>query len=162
TPTPLALKVISKRDQDPEQLALTRLEVSIHASVPRHPNIVRLLEWHEDADALYLVLERCDYGDLFDLVLAPPATPANTPIASALAACHSVGVFHRDLKPENVLLAGPLDAQGYPLVARLADFGLATRESFSLELGLGTRSYLAPECLDDRLDGYVSAPADVF
>ncbi|KNE68298.1 serine/threonine protein kinase [Allomyces macrogynus ATCC 38327] len=83
-------------------------------------------------------------------------------LTSALVACHRSGVYHRDLKPENVLLAGALDASGYPLEAKLADFGLATRETFSTELGLGTRAYLAPECLDEAIDGYLSAPADVF
>ncbi|KAI9168153.1 hypothetical protein H9P43_007524 [Blastocladiella emersonii ATCC 22665] len=214
---PLALKVISKRDLDRDQLALTRLEVDIHVKLPAHPHIVRLLEWFEDPHALYLVLERCDYGDLYDLVLSPTsslastvattATPAHsvshlypTPhslassmsmtsaaaagagaatksrrglpdavvhrymlqITDALAACHANGVYHRDLKPENVLLAGPLARDGFPSSTKLADFGLATREAFSTELGLGTRSYLAPECLDEKIDGYASAAADVF
>ncbi|KAJ3361223.1 hypothetical protein GGF32_007653 [Allomyces javanicus] len=198
---PLALKVISKHHLDDEQLQLTRLEADLHARLPHHKNIVQLVDRFEDAHALYLVLERCMHGDLYDLAVATkaskkpfPPTPAASPVSgflaplssltksrtsssglpdhvvlrymrqltSALAACHRAGVYHRDLKPENVLLAGALDAAGYPLEAKLADFGLATRETFSTELGLGTRAYLAPECLDEAIDGYLSAPADVF
>ncbi|KAJ3370761.1 hypothetical protein GGF31_003784 [Allomyces arbusculus] len=195
---PLALKVISKHHLDDEQLQLTRLEADLHARLPHHKNIVQLVDRFEDAHALYLVLERCMHGDLYDLAVAKSnkkmlPTPAASPVGflaplssmtksrtansglpdhvvlrymrqltSALAACHRAGVYHRDLKPENVLLAGSLDAAGYPMEAKLADFGLATRETFSTELGLGTRAYLAPECLDESIDGYLSAPADVF
>ncbi|ORZ40108.1 kinase-like domain-containing protein [Catenaria anguillulae PL171] len=184
----LALKVISKRDLDADQLKLTKLEVDIHANLPSHPHLVGLKEWFEDASALYLVMDRCDYGDLYDLVAASsspsskksPLSSSSSPsptrrglpdaithryltqMTQALDTCHKHGVYHRDLKPENMLLAGPLDRQGYPMSAKLADFGLATRDPFSTELGLGTRSYLAPECLDESIDGYASAPADVF
>jgi serine/threonine protein kinase len=159
---------------------LTRLEAQIHKELPLHPNIVFLKEWFEDSMAVYLVLRRCLHGDLYDMIARPrsknvgkgQATSQGLPttvlkrymlqIIDAVQTCHQNGVYHRDLKPENILLDGDLLEDGYPALALLGDFGLATKNNFSTELGLGTRAYLAPECLDEGIDGYLSAPSDVF
>ena len=44
-------------DRDKEMEILTKL---------KHPNIVRLLEYYQDADYFYLVTEYCEGGELFD------------------------------------------------------------------------------------------------
>ena len=63
-------------------------------------------------------MERCDGGELFDLLATGGALPephAAAVFAAALRAiarCHQLGVVHRDIKPENFLLAWPVDGCG--------------------------------------------------
>ena len=74
----------------------------------------------EDAEFVYLALERCD-GSLADLIAsergraaltARNGTPTRLALrlaehaARGLAALHAAGIVHRDLKPANVLLTG--------------------------------------------------------
>jgi serine/threonine protein kinase len=49
---------------------------------------------------------------------------------------HNDGIIHRDLKPENILLCNN--------VAKLGDFGLATRNSTKRTTFCGTLDYIAP------------------
>ncbi|KAL7753374.1 Serine/threonine protein kinase [Sorochytrium milnesiophthora] len=162
--TPYAIKIITKQHLSQEQLALTRLELDIQSSLPQHPNILNLISSGETDDYVYLVLEYCPNGDLYDVVSAtngrglPDAkvTKYFAQILDALDVCHKTSVFHRDLKPENLLIADD------NVTIKLADFGLSTNDMYSTELGLGTQSYLAPECLDESIDYYLSGPADVF
>ena len=45
-------------------------EVQIMRHLPRHPNIVAFKEAYEDRDAVYLVMELCEGGELFDRIVA--------------------------------------------------------------------------------------------
>jgi len=47
-----------------------RREVQIMRHLPRHPNIVAFKEAYEDRDAVYLVMELCEGGELFDRIVA--------------------------------------------------------------------------------------------
>lgn len=38
--------------------------------LPEHPNIVRYREVYEDREAIYLVMELCEGGELFDRIVA--------------------------------------------------------------------------------------------
>ena len=60
----------------------------------------------------------------------------------ALHFLHSNGCMHRDIKLENIL------ASRKPLQAVIIDFGCATWDTKSLDHGVGTIRYLAPEVLD--------------
>jgi serine/threonine protein kinase len=135
-----------------------------------HPNIVPLQETIVDLDGqrIFLVMELCRGGDLFDLVAEAGKLDESTArlyfrqMASALTECHVNGVYHRDLKPENILL----DEHGN---VKIADFGLAmmtrkdirsTQTSHSL---CGSTPYVAPEVLNSSADAqYSPAPADAW
>ncbi|KAI3924605.1 hypothetical protein MKW92_029472 [Papaver armeniacum] len=108
-----------------------RREVEIMKHMPQHPNIVTLKDTYEDDNAVHLVMELCEGGELFDRIVA--------------RMCHKHGVMHRDLKPENFLFANKKETS--PLKA--IDFGLSIffkpGERFT-EI-VGSPYYMAPEVL---------------
>eukprot|EP01055_Gregarina_sp_Pseudo9_P001360 Gregarina_sp_Pseudo_9__1359@NODE_190_length_3691_cov_19_524918_g175_i0_p1_GENE_NODE_190_length_3691_cov_19_524918_g175_i0NODE_190_length_3691_cov_19_524918_g175_i0_p1_ORF_typecomplete_len836_score178_33Pkinase/PF00069_25/9_1e74Pkinase_Tyr/PF07714_17/3_4e43Pkinase_Tyr/PF07714_17/3_5e03EFhand_7/PF13499_6/5_9e12EFhand_7/PF13499_6/6_3e10EFhand_1/PF00036_32/0_00049EFhand_1/PF00036_32/0_0024EFhand_1/PF00036_32/0_00058EFhand_1/PF00036_32/0_0077EFhand_6/PF13405_6/1_1e05EFhand_6/PF13405_6/0_14EFhand_6/PF len=121
-----------------------------------HPRIIRLYETFEDYGHLYMVMEYCRGGELFDRLTEegplpePVAAFLMKQILSALAYCHSRGVVHRDLKPENFLFLDK-DIRS-PL--KLVDFGLAKRitPTTMMSSAVGTIYYLAPELLSGEYD----------
>lgn len=92
-----------------------------------HPNILRLIDYFEDPKYVYLVLELCSGGELFDRIIANKYYNEEDgrmifwQIISALHYCHSNGVVHRDLKPENFIMISPKD----PFTLKIIDFGLS-------------------------------------
>lgn len=125
-----------------------------------HPNVLRLYEAFEDAEAIYLVLELCEGGDLLERVAAPheqiPERDAAMLLVQMLGAIqhlHLHGIVHRDVKPENFLFTRretdrePLPPEVAPM--KLIDFGLSRRLSFEAGVmmtpKIGTTEYMAPE-----------------
>ena len=47
-----------------------RREVEIMRHLPKHPNIVTLRDTYEDDNAVHLVMELCEGGELFDRIVA--------------------------------------------------------------------------------------------
>ena len=47
-----------------------RREVEIMRHLPKHPNVVSLKDTYEDDDAVHLVMELCEGGELFDRIVA--------------------------------------------------------------------------------------------
>ncbi|XP_056585975.1 cGMP-dependent protein kinase 1 isoform X2 [Triplophysa dalaica] len=112
------------------------------------PFIVRLHCTFKDARYLYMLMEACEGGDLWNLLrerglLDEAAARFYTAcVLEALSVLHSKDVIHRDLKPENVLL----DQRGY---AKLTGFGCAKklgslRRAWSF---CGSVGYQAPEVI---------------
>ncbi|KAH9301922.1 hypothetical protein KI387_013505 [Taxus chinensis] len=128
-----------------------RREVEIMKNLPQHPNIVQLKATYEDDNAVHLVMELCEGGELFDRIVARghyterAAAFVTKTIVEVVQVCHKHGVMHRDLKPENFLFANK--KENSPLKA--IDFGLSVffkpRERFT-EI-VGSPYYMAPEVL---------------
>ncbi|XP_010542759.1 PREDICTED: calcium-dependent protein kinase 24-like [Tarenaya hassleriana] len=128
-----------------------RREVEIMMHLPKHPNIVSFKEAFEDRDAVYLVMELCEGGELFDRIVSrghyterAAASVART-ILEIVKVCHEHGVIHRDLKPENFLFAnGSESAQ-----LKAIDFGLSIFFKPGQVFGeiVGSPYYMAPEVL---------------
>jgi len=148
----LACKSISKRKlRSSVDIEDVRREVAIMRSLPSHANVVRLREAFEDSDAVYLVMEVCEGGELFDRIVARghyterAAASVMRTIMEVVQHCHMNGVMHRDLKPENFLYANASEIS--PL--KVIDFGLSVcfkpGERFS-EI-VGSPYYMAPEVL---------------
>src|SRR5262249_17818978 len=88
-----------------------------------HLHILRLFDYGEHGDLIYLVMELLPGGSLTEEIRRGPMSPERAAlvldqIASALDYAHAEGIIHRDLKPQNVLL----DRQGN---VHLTDFGIA-------------------------------------
>ena len=122
-----------------------------------HPNIVKLYEVFESDNSLYLIMEECYGGELFDRILhrintnnmytEREACLLMKQIIGAIEYCHNNGITHRDLKPENLLYLKEGSEEDNPL--KIADFGLS--QSFNLKKMLtskvGTSYYVPPEIL---------------
>lgn len=128
-----------------------RREVEIMKHLPNHPNIVSLKDTYEDDNAVHLVMELCEGGELFDRIVARghyterAAAAVTRTIVEVIQMCHKHGVMHRDLKPENFLFGNKKESA--PLKA--IDFGLSVffkpGERFN-EI-VGSPYYMAPEVL---------------
>ncbi|KAH8582407.1 calcium calmodulin-dependent kinase with a kinase domain and 4 calmodulin like EF hands [Cryptosporidium sp. chipmunk genotype I] len=126
-------------------------EIEIMKSLD-HPNIIRLYETFEDNTDIYLVMELCTGGELFERVVhkrvfrESDAARIMKDVLSAVAYCHKLNVAHRDLKPENFLFL--TDSPDSPL--KLIDFGLAARfkPGKMMRTKVGTPYYVSPQVLE--------------
>ncbi|KAI5683627.1 hypothetical protein M9H77_04855 [Catharanthus roseus] len=148
----LACKSISKKKlRTAVDIEDVRREVAIMSSLPNHPNIVKLKATYEDNEAVHLVMELCEGGELFDRIVARghyserAAAGVVKTVAEVVRMCHANGVIHRDLKPENFLFANKKENSALKAI----DFGLSVffkpGERFS-EI-VGSPYYMAPEVL---------------
>lgn len=126
-----------------------------------HIGVMKLLDVYDTNTSFVLVLEHCDGGELFDLLIEQGYLPQAQvldlfqQLVYALEFCHNRGICHRDLKPENVLLM----ADGR---VKLADFGmgsLLTRGAL-MDTACGSPQYCAPEVISG--DQYVGEAADIW
>lgn len=148
----VACKKISKSRLRTEiDIEDVRREVEIMRHLPIHPNIVRYKDVFEDKDAIYLVMELCQGGELFDRIVAKghyterAAALVTKTIVEVVQVCHKHGVIHRDLKPENFLYAN----RGENASLKAIDFGLSIffePEQRFKEI-VGSPYYMAPEVL---------------
>ncbi|XP_062202674.1 calcium-dependent protein kinase 29-like [Phragmites australis] len=147
-----ACKSISKRRlRSSVDIEDVRREVAIMRSLPAHANVVRLREAFEDGDAVHLVMEVCEGGELFDRIVSRghyterAAAAVVRTIMEVVQHCHKNGVMHRDLKPENFLYANTSETSHLKVI----DFGLSVcfkpGERFN-EI-VGSPYYMAPEVL---------------
>lgn len=148
----LACKSISKRKlKTAIDIEDVRREVAIMKHLPKNNNIVSLKATCEDDNAVHLLMELCEGGELFDRIVARghyterAAAAVTRTIVEVVQLCHKHGVIHRDLKPENFLFANK--KENSPLKA--IDFGLSVffkpGDRFS-EI-VGSPYYMAPEVL---------------
>ncbi|KAK4755408.1 hypothetical protein SAY87_009165 [Trapa incisa] len=143
--------ILKKKLRTSVDIEDVRREVEIMKHLPKHPNIVSLKDTYEDDDAVHLVMELCEGGELFDRIVARghyterAAAAVIKTIVEVIQVCHKHGVMHRDLKPENFLFANKKETAALKAI----DFGLSIffkpGETFT-EI-VGSPYYMAPEVL---------------
>jgi serine/threonine protein kinase len=127
----------------------------------KHPNIVRFEEIVFTDELIYVVMEYCERGELYEFIanfgLLNPRVVLRIfkEITEAICFIHSRDIVHRDLKPENILL----DSDMRP---RLADFGLchSTAKSQLMQTPCGSPYYACPEILSQT--EYDGKAADIW
>ena len=125
-----------------------------------HPNIIKLYEYYETEKHIYLIMELCTGGELFDRIVQntengiqfteKQAASLFRQMMSAINYCHKNGIVHRDLKPENLLYLNK--NENSPI--KVIDFGMSkrfTHEKFMNEK-VGTAYYISPEILQGKYD----------
>uniref|UniRef100_A0A3Q2QTE2 Serine/threonine-protein kinase Chk1 n=1 Tax=Fundulus heteroclitus TaxID=8078 RepID=A0A3Q2QTE2_FUNHE len=158
----VAVKVIDT-SQGKECADNVKKEVCIHKMLT-HPNIVKFFGHRKEGPTVYLFLEYCTGGELFDRIepdVGMPEKDAHRFFQQLIAAVeylHNLGITHRDIKPENILLDDKDNL-------KLTDFGLATMFRFKgrerlLNRLCGTLPYVAPELLSQQ--EYRAQPADIW
>ena len=119
-----------------------------------HPNIIKLYEVYESERSLYLVMEECKGGEIFDRIIQhiqekkmyseKEAAIIFEQVMSCIAYCHNRNICHRDLKPENLLYLNAGDEENNRI--KVIDFGLS-QACDRLKTKVGTAYYVSPEIL---------------
>ncbi|KAL1024005.1 hypothetical protein UPYG_G00050190 [Umbra pygmaea] len=157
----VAIKIMEKKDLG-EDLPRVKLEIEAMKSLS-HQHVCRLYHVIETSAQIFMVLEYCPGGELFDYIITKDRLSEEETrvffrqIVSALAYVHSQGYAHRDLKPENLLID-----EDHNL--KLIDFGLCAKPKGGLGYELmtccGSPAYAAPELIQGR--AYIGSEADVW
>jgi len=150
-----AVKVISKarftraseRDFHFQSL---RAEIDVMKTMD-HPNIIKFFEVFESPTELYIVMELCTGGELFDRIKEAgtysehQAAIALRQIFEGINYMHSKKIAHCDLKPDNFLYASP----DIPGQLKIIDFGMSkfVRRREHFKAMCGTPYYMAPEVI---------------
>ena len=99
----VAVKVIERRNLDSEEAMYVQNEIQILSELD-HPNVVKMIEFSETKDEIFIVMELMKGGELFDRIIQKEqfteeeAAEIIRVIADTIRYCHSLGVSHRDLK----------------------------------------------------------------
>jgi calcium-dependent protein kinase len=163
-----ALKTLSKKNIIKEKYQQLKEEIRIMQDLD-HPNILRLHEYFEDANTIYLISEICRGGELLDRLQKQRRHHYSELIAceyvhtilSAVRYCHAHNIVHRDLKLENFLFEHEGDDSQLKLIGKMcqeeflsakicyftSDFGLSQHFDHGevLHKSVGTPYYVAPE-----------------
>jgi len=144
--------------QEPEVLKAFLDEVYVISAL-HHPHIVESLDWGEDSNGRFLVMQFVPGDSLRALVHAREAAQAPLPIdfvaevvacaALGLHAAHTVevegrrvGIVHQDVSPANILV-------GYDGAVKVIDFGVARilsrDEDSNSQTIRGKFGYMSPE-----------------
>ena len=131
-----------------------------------HPNIVRILDFHEGADGEGLIeMEYVEGVTLAEHVFRSPSgvlsweelAPIARQMTEALIHSHERGIVHRDIKPANLILTDNH-------CVKLTDFGSASIIDAAVTMmtisdsgaGFGTLAFMSPQ----QLNGFTPKPSD--
>jgi serine/threonine protein kinase len=157
----VAIKVIKPNlIEEGEFFVRFKREAQVAAALD-HPHILKVLDYGQRGEIVYMVMQWVTGGSLADLMERQQLSLALigdfiVQIASALDYAHQRGIVHRDLKPHNVLVANPDTLY-------LCDFGMV--KSLGMQTltkagtVLGTPAYISPEqCMTSKID----ARSDIY
>ncbi|MBA0596235.1 hypothetical protein Gorai_013064 [Gossypium raimondii] len=155
-----ALKVMDKKFITKEnKTAYVKLERIVLDQLD-HSGVVRLYFTFQDTFSLYMALESCEGGELFDQITRKgrlsedEARFYTAELVDALEYIHGMGLIHRDIKPENLLLTkdGHLKVADFGSVKPLQDSRITVLPNAASDdkacTFVGTAAYVPPEVLN--------------
>lgn len=165
----VAIKTLTEGFSGESEMLKRFYQEAGHTGNLRHPNIVTVYDFGDEAGLPYIVMEFLD-GEPLDKLIQDRNSDRDSlhlrakldimaQVCSALAYAHRQGMIHRDVKPANVIV------QRDGLV-KLLDFGIARAGQQPVDKSMtrtgtlvGTPAYIAPERLrGEMFDGR----SDVF
>lgn len=147
----VAVKILEKsKIKDQADVRRVNREIKILKKT-RHSNIIQLYEVIDTSNAIYLMMENADGGEMFDYIVEHrhvselQACKFFHQIVDGTEVLHKNEITHRDLKPENLLLKNSPDGW----IVKIVDFGLSnTHEGGKyLTTACGSPCYAAPEMI---------------
>lgn len=134
-----------------------------------HPHIVKLFEYAEEGDKLYLIMEMLPGGDMIELLERKGAgldekfvAKAMRQLIAPLEYCHDMNILHRDVKPDNMMLTEKKGFFNDPDI-KVIDFGLAKAcecaKTTTDDAISGTLAYMSPELITKQPFG---SPTDLW
>ena len=149
----VAVKIMNKEKMNTTRLESARTEIEI-MKICQHPNIIHFIDSNETEDKIYIFMEFCEGGTLYNflkdrnfILNEDLAVNIVHKICMAVYYFHSFGITHRDLKPENILMTSNDDNADI----RILDFGLSKiiGPNEKCSEPYGTIIYCAPEIIQD-------------
>lgn len=152
-----AVKIVEYSGDELKESTLR--EIEIMRLIGGHPNIIDVHDTFESDSFVFIVMELCPNGELFDYLTKvvrfseKKTRQIMRSILDSVLWLHNRNIVHRDLKPENILLDKDMNV-------KISDFGFAIQLEPNQKLTdlCGTPGYLAPEILTcsmyDNMPGY--------
>ena len=114
----------------------------------KHINIIDTKQILNDSENIYIIMEYCENGELFNLIVDETFLKENVAayyfyqLINGVEYLHQKGIAHRDLKPENLLLT-----KNY--ILKIIDFDLSNYfdKNKTLYTPCGSLGYSPPEVL---------------
>ena len=166
----VAFKVLHQQYANEPTFQARFLQEARAAAALVHPNIIEIIDFGQQDDWYYLVMELASDGSLRTLLQQQASGESVLPLwlgvdlvrqsADGLGYAHKNEMIHRDIKPDNLLIvrmAAPTDPE-IPYQVKISDFGLAKLAEGGMNttqgLTVGTPAYMSPEqCQAIPLDG---------
>ncbi|CAG9475865.1 calcium-dependent protein kinase, putative [Plasmodium vivax] len=146
-----AVKIIKKKKKHKKNFNFEKMvknEIK-YLSVMSHENIIKFKDFFEDKNKFYIILEKCEGGELFYTVvknkclLESESIQIVRQICCALEYLHSRNIIHRDIKAENFLFKNKNTKS-----IKLIDFGMAKKVNCEYLTELcGSPHYISPELI---------------
>eukprot|EP00485_Elphidium_margaritaceum_P024695 CAMPEP_0202712952 /NCGR_PEP_ID=MMETSP1385-20130828/47586_1 /ASSEMBLY_ACC=CAM_ASM_000861 /TAXON_ID=933848 /ORGANISM="Elphidium margaritaceum" /LENGTH=567 /DNA_ID=CAMNT_0049373153 /DNA_START=33 /DNA_END=1736 /DNA_ORIENTATION=- len=141
-----ALKMVRKKGRSRGDIEAFKKEILYLSKLTNHPNIIKMYDFCDSPQGLYVVLEFCNGGNVMErMELIKNFSEAEAKhlvkqLIAGMCCYHQFNIVHRDLKLDNLMYNNG--------VLKIIDFGLAGDCTHSaLNTPCGTIHFTAPEVL---------------